>query len=460
MRAKVLALVLGLCVGGAVIWQMATPSPLPNGAGRDVPHGDRKERNLIQTTGSLELLVPTPPLPHAGRNTPYLTNSQESVVAEKKPEVVFPSTDLTPTVSSADPVITRSASHPSLEALRELGQQDRSFANRIVPGLGAPVSSSGPSQVLPSPTPVVSPTPTGMPLVGGQARGYAMLYLMHPRARQTVERQLQIMIEANVRDLYLGVLTDGTFGEDIDYLASIVRRIGKTGRTLTLALYLTNGATMRSFETTPITAGFNNIDPLTFRELIERDFSTQQQFLSMVRRVSPLYELNRRSNRRNRNIALVMLEDNLDAESYRVMRSLAASVLPRTVQFIRNPCLGCYEGNDQVSFDDGLESHIPGELLKGGPMSAFSLDGVGYALPGDQPSAALSADQVKQLLTAAQQRQLSFFALWRGARQGLGDASIHPDQRTYEVPTEEHRRIEIELLRYGLAPVEETSSLE
>ena len=59
---------------------------------------------------------------------------------------------------------------------------------------------------------------------------------------------------------------------------------------------------------------------------------------------------------------------------------------------------------------------------------------------------------MKSLLSASVQGP-QYFGLWRAQRQGLYGQVVHPDQRVYEVPTEEQKQVEIELLRTGLQPV-------
>jgi hypothetical protein len=108
-------------------------------------------------------------------------------------------------------------------------------------------------------------------LVGGQARGFTMMYLMHPKARQTVDVQVETLIKANVRDQYLAILIDGTFSLDFNYANSIIRKLSRPGHNLTLVIYLTNGSSMRRFEQGAVAAGFNLINPTDFRLLIVFD---------------------------------------------------------------------------------------------------------------------------------------------------------------------------------------------
>lgn len=293
-------------------------------------------------------------------------------------------------------------------------------------------------------------------LFTGQARGYAMLYMMHPKARATVERELEILLESGLREIYLGVLIDGTFGQDFPYLATVLQRLANNDRIITLALYLTNGATMRKYDSTPIDAPFVKIEPVEFRNLIKTDRNVQNQFLALARKAKPTFDLNRNLNPENSNIAIVMLEDNLDRDSYQTMRGLAYSILGSSVEYIRNPCPGCYRGNDMESNGDNIELHKTANILQLKSGDGFTLDGQGFYFPWEDPGAEfLSLDGLLIAQNIALQRGLRYFGLWRETRQGLGDASIHPDRRHYEVPSEEQMKIEISILQDDLEIIAE-----
>jgi len=331
----------------------------------------------------------------------------------------------------------------------------------LIPGVH--VDRGGSASVVPPPAQSTPPPDEGtesdteedLPsLLTGQARGYTMLYLMHPAARATVEAQLQAMLDARARELYLGVLIDGTFGQDFSYFAQVVQRLNTGGRLLTLVAYLTNGSTMRHYRTTPITAGFNRMNPADFRERIKFDPVVRSQFTSIVQDVKPVFDLNTRLNPGNRNIAIVMLEDNLREDSYRAMRELARGVLGNRIEFIRNPCLGCFDGNDAQSAGDPLELHRIEEIPALSPRDGFTLDGLSYNFPGRSGREGLSIAEVRAVGEVLLQRGIRYFGLWRKERQGITEGiTIPPDGRRYEVPTEEQLQIEIELLQHGLIEV-------
>lgn len=291
--------------------------------------------------------------------------------------------------------------------------------------------------------------------VGGQARGYSMLYMMNPRARSVVEAQVNVLLTSQINDLHIGVLVDGTFGQDYEYLRQVVKRLNTDGRTLLLTMYLVSGPTMRDFDRTPVRTMFSQIDPLRFRSLITSDRRIRGQFVRIAREARSVFELNKSLNAANRNVAVVMLEDNLDRSSYRAMRSLASGALGSVADFVRNPCLGCFTGNDIESFGDPLEEHTLEGFARLGEGDGYSLDGTSFSYPGEPPAPGPSADELRLLIDQANARGLAYFGLWRFNWQGIQPAQglLSPDQRVYVPSTAAEQSFEISILRRGLQPV-------
>ena len=353
---------------------------------------------------------------------------------------------------SGDTEAAGPAANQALDALRELERLQHG-ASRIggVRVRGAEQAAAA------SPTEVADETSADEALlkrVAGQVRGFVMLPLMQQQARESIEKQVETLIRAQVRDLYVGFLVDGTFGLDFEYASSVINRLAAEGRTLTLELYLSNGPTMRKWKATPIRTAFSTIDPLLFRGQIQYNQRTRAEFKKIVEAAKPLFMQNRNLGEGNRNLACIMLEDNLEVNSYRAMRSLASAELGGLAGFVRNPCPRCYDGNDTDAAGDALESHNPDDVSVLGSRDGLTLDGEGYNYPDESAGKGkLGWEQVKLLATSAASRKIGFFGLWRGDRQGVatGDQSVHPSARTYAVPTEAQVRADIELLRTGLA---------
>jgi hypothetical protein len=313
---------------------------------------------------------------------------------------------------------------------------------------GAAARDTPQAEVAASPTPVDTRS-----WVAGQARGYAMLYAMQPQARPVVEAHVQTLIESRVREPFVAILIDGTFGEDFEYAKSIITRLSKEGRRLTLALYLSNGPTMRVWDSTPIDALFSRMEPEAFRYRIMEEVELQDRYAAVVASARALFEFNKLENPANSNVAVVMLEDNLTIDSYRFMRDIVREGLVGVdVSLVRNPCVGCYRGNDGDTMGDGREEHSVerfGMLEQG---DGFTLDGTGFEYSGEASSKGLSSSALLQLMRDSMQRKLRYVGLWRFPWQGLtpGGGKPHPSERSYVPSSETERAFEIEALREGL----------
>jgi hypothetical protein len=309
----------------------------------------------------------------------------------------------------------------------------------------------GPVEPTPQPTPAVK----GLPWLEGQSRGYTMLYAMQPQARAVVERQVQAMLTAHIKDLYIGVLIDGTFGRDFEYLRSIIARLSAEGRRLTVALYLSNGPTMRRWRETTITALFAKINPVEFRQRIRREQRLQSEYLDVARQAQRIFLFNTGSYPANSNVAIVMLEDNLDQASYRVMRDLARSVVREAAVIMRNPCVGCLSGNDGDTLGDAREEHTLERFDLLQPGDAFSFDGIGFAYPGMPPTTEVPSDGVLSVMVNSFAKGLRYVGLWRHEWQGVeeGVPNPHPEQRPYTPSNDDQVNFEVEALRMGLNEV-------
>ena len=158
--------------------------------------------------------------------TPVELGRQGLVLPEPTPSA--------PTPSGAGPAATSSVTGSSTlvkELMAELArvvdtpsESEEEFERSLASGPETQnVETGGVAEIVASP----SPSPSGAVKIfyTGQCRGYAALYLMHPNARPAVEEQVRILKEANVREVYLGVLTDGTFGLDYDYLNEVIHSL-------------------------------------------------------------------------------------------------------------------------------------------------------------------------------------------------------------------------------------------
>lgn len=304
---------------------------------------------------------------------------------------------------------------------------------------------------------IVPPTPLrerdGLPWVGGQGRGYAMLYALQPEARAVVESNVSTLLAAHVREPYIGVLIDGTFGQDFGYLRELIRRLNADGRNLQLALYLANGPAQRRYKNPPYEAPFVKTRPEDFRREIRRSNSDAQiEYLTIVADARLLFEYNLETNPNARNFAVVMLEDNLDRDSFRAMSQLARDQLQAVATIVRNPCVNCYVGNDGESLGYPIEEHAVERFNLLDEGGGFTLDGVGFSYPTEIGEQGITSEQVLSLAQGAFQRGLAYFGLWREEWQGVanGQPLREPKGRLYVASTAEGTDFEVDVLRSGL----------
>jgi hypothetical protein len=304
---------------------------------------------------------------------------------------------------------------------------------------------------------IVPPTPLrerdGLPWVGGQGRGYAMLYALQPEARAVVESNVSTLLAAHVREPYIGVLIDGTFGQDFGYLRELIRRLNADGRNLQLALYLANGPAQRRYKNPPYEAPFVKTRPEDFRREIRRSNSDAQiEYLTIVADARLLFEYNLETNPNARNFAVVMLEDNLERDSFRAMSQLARDQLQAVATIVRNPCVNCYAGNDGESLGYPIEEHAVERFNLLDEGGGFTLDGVGFSYPNEIGGQGITSEQVLSLAQGAYQRGLAFFGLWREEWQGVanGQPLKEPKGRVYVASTAEGTDFEVNVLRSGL----------
>lgn len=304
----------------------------------------------------------------------------------------------------------------------------------------------------------ITPTPPDgiLPWVTGQARGYAMLYALQPEARAVVEANVATLLASNIQQPYIAVLIDGTFGKDFGYLRELIRRLNEDGRDLHLSLYLANGPAQRRYKKPPYEAPFVRTPPEDFRREIRRSNSdTQIEYLKIIADARMLFEYNLRTNPDAKNYAVVMLEDNLELDSFRAMSQLAKDQLEAVAVIVRNPCPGCYDGNDNESLGYPLEDHSVARFESLRPGDGFTLDGEGFFYPTEivkSGGTAINPEQLISLIKGAYQNNLRYFGLWRKEWQGVEEGGVlrEPKARVYVASTAAEMEFEIQALRAGL----------
>jgi len=453
--AVILALALGVhFIGGgnssptSSLWRFVSRSadePVPTGRGGDLP----------AASGSSSILPPPKSeIPNAVDQSIYFNGGD------------VPDSELAPTPTNTQ---TPTPSSSEEGEVREVAKEEEKQA-RIVPSASPTIQATlAPEEQMLGGVAVVrgapvSATPQGivgsaLPWVSGQARGYTMLYALQPEAQAVTESNISALLSARLREPHIGILIDGTFGRDYEYLKDIIRRLNGDGRRLTLALYLSNGATQRKWRTTPINAPFVRINPEDFRQDIRRNVEIRAQYSEIAANARRIFDYNLSLNSGAKNFAVVMLEDNLDRESFRAMAQLANEQLNGVATIVRNPCESCgVSGTDGDTLGYAREEHSASGFLKLQRGDGFTLDGTGFSYPTEPQSTAVNPQQLTSLIVDGYQKGLSYFGLWRAGWQGVSSdgQNLAPNARSYSVPTADEMEFEVTALREGL-PLEDVS---
>ncbi|HQH27245.1 MAG TPA: hypothetical protein PLP17_07600, partial [Oligoflexia bacterium] len=191
--------------------------------------------------------------------------------------------------------------------------------------------------------------------IEGVPIGIACLHCAHPNARAQALRIAEIMAQSCRKNIATTMLVDGSFGDDRDFLGEIVRIATNNGATLHLFLYLSNGPWQREHETAPDGGFGTTMPPEEFRWRIQSDAALQAEYQARVDWAMPLVSY---AQTRGAVVYLLpALEDNFDYSTARVMEDLTLAAVPSwlPVALGRNPCPGCYDGNDA--------SMVPGTFL-------------------------------------------------------------------------------------------------
>ncbi len=285
--------------------------------------------------------------------------------------------------------------------------------------------------------------------VEGPPVGLACLHCLQPEARGQAELLAEIMSASCRRQLATFILIDGSFGYDESFLKSLVSRLISRGSSLDLYLYLTNGPWQKRASVPP--KGFGTtIRPETFRTLIQGDEAFRESFRNHVRSYIPAFEFIVQSGVRLNLIPA--LEDNLDAPSARAIEALVREAVPNTIPYRlgRNPCPGCYDGND-ISLGEGVfedeHIHSTGDRVRVN-NGLVSNDGETFRFPGETFEASLEYSDMGHFAAQAGARG-NAFVLWRSEFQGrpIDGVFIDPAQRNYVVPNAPQQALLTEFLQ-------------
>ena len=299
-------------------------------------------------------------------------------------------------------------------------------------------------------TPEILPDGRCASYVEGPPVGISCLHCLQPQAREQARHLADVMGGSCRRNLSTMVLADGSFGDDPVFFNEIIDRITRGGSTLHLYVYLANGPWQKNILTFPQLGFPAGITPEDFRVRIHSDSELRETYRSLIGRLESTFRF-----ARERGVVLYllpMLEDNLDAASARALESLVRESVPADIEYAlgRNPCPGCYPGNDE-SIPDGLfrDQHVSSSCHRVSVFNGLaSNDGGDFHFPGESGAGDLAFEELFAFAEEAAARSTSFI-LWRGDYQGRPsvDDVVPPAARNYVVPSEEQNLLLLEFLQ-------------
>lgn len=281
-------------------------------------------------------------------------------------------------------------------------------------------------------------------------RGLALLHACQPRARGQVEALSDIVMASGLQRPVMNILCSGDFGWDADFLITLVRKYSQGSRTAQVIFYLTNGPAARHWQTQVMDGFASRLAPEQFRRMILTDRQFQLEYQALARRLTGLVaEIHQAGGE---SLIVPQLEDNQTDRSFAMLLELTRSALPQdlAIRYGRNPCIGCYPGNEGgLPADCFLEEHHHSAgtdfTLEDGILSN---DGCTCAFPEETP--AYTPWLPLEILAGVQNRtgQInSIFLLWNAKYQGLDRSAVPPAKRNYVMPTENESAMLIEFLR-------------
>ena len=298
--------------------------------------------------------------------------------------------------------------------------------------------------------PSISESGECLSYIEGPPVGLACLHCLQPEAREQARLLARTMANSCRRELATFVIVDGSFGFDLPFFEELVGEMIRKGSRLKLYLYLANGPWQRKYDQVPSLGFGTKIPPEEFRRRIESDEALREQFRNLLRALTP--SLNRLSAAGVELGILPMLEDNLDASSARAMEALVRETLPASLPYRlgRNPCRGCYDGNDASTPNDMFrDQHVSRACSDISSSNGLvSNDGANFSFPGEEFSTSIEFGGLFSLAARATAKGNDFVA-WKNEFQGraVDGAFIAPNKREYVTPNEPQLQLLTEFLQ-------------
>lgn len=258
-----------------------------------------------------------------------------------------------------------------------------------------------------------------------QPIGVSFIHGLQAEAKPQVDALKQILLKSCVKRIAANFLVDGSFGLDTQVLSDFVTDMSVFGREVHLILYLQNGSSQRRWKNTAVKGFASNIEPSRFRDMIMHDAAIRERYRAIVRSLLPVID---QAHLSGGTIYLVVgLEDNLTSRQALEVKHIGTEALEgRFVLWVRNPCPGCYAGNDESSEGFDMRERHAQNTAFATSNGIITNDGFN-----------LSFDELSQLKQAAFARDNVFIA-WDRARQGIPPSGeyLAPNKRLYYIPTQ------------------------
>lgn len=269
-------------------------------------------------------------------------------------------------------------------------------------------------------------------------RGISCIQCNVPKAEAQSNKIVDIIYKSCIQNPAISYLVDGSFGFNEQLMGSHIASLSSNGRKPHVVFYLTNGPAQRACSNPPYPGHGISTCPPAYRQRIQTDRALQEDLQRLASRLSNLS--NQIVSAGGKVYIVPQLEDNQNLQSFNAMVSLIKPHVHPQAIIMRNPCPGCYAGNDG-HIPSGVQSeehmHQANAFYHHG--GAVTNDGAEVLWPGESttyPRRISLQDMFGSRLRAEQIGKL--FLFWKASFQGLGgDTLPHPANRDYKMPTEQ-----------------------
>jgi len=256
----------------------------------------------------------------------------------------------------------------------------------------------------------------------------------------------QLILDTKYERVGMNFIIGGGFGNDAGRLNHYVNFLSQGGRKLLLELYVTNGASPRGYQSTPVKGLGTQTKPEDFRWQVQHDPTVREAYKNNIKRYKTAYESLLKLG--GKLVLVPQLEDNLDDAAFNALVALTREAWHETgvhdlpMQITRNPCVGCYAGNmGGIPANVNVEHHRPHEWTY--KDSIATNDGVEIIINGETTT----YPRVSRLADMPQSKDNAFI-LWCGKCQGLGsDAGADVNGRNYHRYSSVERQIVLDYLK-------------